>query len=276
VSQAPVPNAMSFPFNIRPLMAGWNALFLRRGEISVQPQRSEQWNRGAYLVNGLGHCAACHSPRNLMGAEKGGKAFLAGGVVDGWDAPALNGLSKAPTPWTEDQLFTYLSTGYSDAHGVATGPMGPVVTELAKLPKTDIRAMAVYLASLNDSAEAEAQVVATATMPNANGRRVFEGSCKACHADGQGPKLFGVSPSLATNTNVHSDQPDNLIKVILQGISTPATKDLGYMPAFKDSLSNTQVAELAAYLRGRFAPNAPQWDSLEQKVAHLRANPGTH
>jgi nicotinate dehydrogenase subunit B len=276
VSQAPVPNAMKFPFNIRPLMAGWNALFLRRGEISVQPQRSEQWNRGAYLVNGLGHCAACHSPRNLMGAEKGGKAFLAGGSVDGWEAPALNGLSKAPTPWTEDQLFTYLSTGYSDAHGVATGPMGPVVTELAKLPKADIRAMAVYLVSLNDSGAAEAQVVAAATVPNANGRRVFEGSCKACHADGQGPKLFGVSPSLATNTNVHSDQPDNLIKVILQGISTPATKDLGYMPGFKDSLSNAQVAELASYLRTRFAPNAPQWEGLEQKVAHLRANPGTH
>src|SRR5476649_2690922 len=197
VSQAPTPNAMRFPFNIRPLMAGWNALNLRRGEITLQPERGEQWNRGNYLVNGLGHCAACHSPRNLMGAEKGGKAFLAGGMVDGWEAPALMGLSKAPTPWTEDQLFTYLSTGYSDAHGVAAGPMGPVVTELAKLPKTDIRAMAVYLASLNGGAAVEAQTVAAATVPTPNGRRVFEGSCKACHAEGRGPKLFGVSPSLA-------------------------------------------------------------------------------
>ncbi|WP_178113597.1 molybdopterin cofactor-binding domain-containing protein [Pseudomonas sp. ANT_H12B] len=287
MSQAPVSqpakaNDMRFPFNLRPLMAGWNALFLRSGEISVQPQRSEQWNRGAYLVNGLGHCAACHSPRNLMGAGKGGASFLAGGMVDGWEAPALNGLSRAPTPWTEDQLFGYLSTGYSDAHGVATGPMGPVVSELAKLPKEDIRAMAVYLASLNN-AQAEAQVVEKATRPTpvaslslSNGQRVFEGSCKACHADGLGPKLFGVSPSLASNTNVHSDQPDNLIKVILQGINAPATKDLGYMPGFKDSLSNTQVAELAAYLRNRFASNAPGWEGLEQKVAHLRANPGSH
>ncbi|UUN91368.1 molybdopterin-dependent oxidoreductase [Pseudomonas extremorientalis] len=276
VSQAPTPNAMGFPFNIRPLMAGWNALNLRRGEITPQPERGEQWNRGNYLVNGLGHCAACHSPRNVMGAEKGGKAFLAGGMVDGWEAPALTGLSKAPTPWTEDQLFTYLSTGYSDAHGVAAGPMGPVVSELSKLPKADIRAMAVYLASLNGEAAAEAQVAAAVSVPNPNGRRVFEGSCKACHAEGLGPKLFGVSPSLATNTNVHSDQPDNLIKVILQGISHPATKDLGYMPGFKDSLSNSQVADLAAYLRGQFAPNAPQWKGVEQKVAHLRANPGTH
>lgn len=287
MSQAPISqpaqaNDMRFPFNLRPLMAGWNALFLRRGEISVQPERSEQWNRGAYLVNGLGHCAACHSPRNLMGAEKGGASFLAGGMVDGWEAPALNGLSKAPTPWTEEQLFGYLSSGYSDAHGVAAGPMGPVVSELVKLPKADIRAMAVYLASLNGT-QAEAQVVEEATrltpvasLSLSNGQRVFEGACKACHADGLGPKLFGVSPSLASNTNVHSDQPDNLIKVILQGIDTPATKDLGYMPGFKDSLSNTQVAELAAYLRSRFAGNAPGWEGLEQKVAHLRANPGSH
>ena len=280
VSQEPKANDMRFPFNLRPLMAGWNALFLRRGEISAQPQRSEQWNRGAYLVNGLGHCAACHSPRNVLGAEKGGAAFLAGGMVDGWEAPALNGLSKAPTPWTENQLFDYLSTGYSDAHGVATGPMGPVVSELAKLPKTDIRAMAVYLASLNE-AQADSPMVEPAAQPAStlslsNGQRVFEGSCKACHADGLGPKLFGVSPSLASNTNVHSDQPDNLIKVILQGINAPATKDLGYMPGFKDSLSNTQVAELAAYLRSRFASSAPQWQGLEQKVAHLRANPGSH
>ncbi|WP_223547316.1 molybdopterin cofactor-binding domain-containing protein [Pseudomonas sp. A-B-19] len=283
VSQPAKVNDMQFPFNMRPLMAGWNALFLRKGEIQVQPQRSEQWNRGAYLVNGLGHCAACHSPRNLMGAEKGGKNFLAGGMVDGWETPALNGLSRSPTPWTEDQLFTYLSSGYSDAHGVAAGPMGPVVSELAKLPKADIRAMAVYLASLDGTAQAQArsstQTVAQPSITEvslSNGRRVFEGSCQGCHADGLGPKLFGVSPSLAPNTNLHSTLPDNLLKVILQGISNPATPDLGYMPGFKDSLSNRQIAELTAYLRNRFASAEPAWQGLEQKVAHLRANPGTH
>nr|WP_110947075.1 molybdopterin cofactor-binding domain-containing protein [Pseudomonas bohemica] len=287
VKQVQPANDMQFPFNMRPLMAGWNALFLRKGEVQAQPQQSAQWNRGQYLVNGLGHCAACHSPRNLMGAEKGGAAFLAGGMVDGWEAPALNSLSKSPTPWTEDQLFNYLSTGYSDAHGVAAGPMGPVVSELAKLPKTDVRAMAVYLASLNGSAETapvEASASATKLMPQpsvsaqalSNGQRVFEGSCQGCHADGLGPKLFGVSPSLASNTNVHSALPDNLIKVIQQGISNPATRDLGYMPGFKDSLSDTQISDLAAYLRSRFAPNEPQWTGLQEKVAYLKANPGTH
>jgi nicotinate dehydrogenase subunit B len=283
VKQVQPANDMQFPFNMRPLMAGWNALFLRKGEVQAQPQQSAQWNRGQYLVNGLGHCAACHSPRNLMGAEKGGASFLAGGMVDGWEAPALNSLSKAPTPWTEDQLFNYLSTGYSDAHGVAAGPMGPVVSELSKLPKSDVRAMAVYLASLNGSAEASVgKITEITTQPSvsaqslSNGRRVFEGSCQGCHADGAGPKLFGVSPSLASNTNVHSALPDNLIKVIQQGIENPATPDLGYMPGFKDSLSDTQISDLAAYLRNRFAPNEPHWAGLPEKVAHLRANPGTH
>ena len=282
VSQPAKANDMQFPFNLRPLMAGWNAIFLRSGEVKAQPQRSAQWNRGSYLVNGLGHCAACHSPRNFMGAAKGGQAFLAGGTVDGWEAPALNGLSKAPTPWTEDQLFTYLSTGYSDAHGVAAGPMGPVVTELAKLPDTDRRAMAVYLASLTDQAQAEPVETPQAAQASAqavslsNGQRVFEGACQACHADGAGPTLFGVSPSLANNSNVHSALPDNLLNVIMQGIPVPATADLGYMPAFKDSLSNRQLSELAAYLRQRFASTEPAWQGLEQRVAHLRANPGTH
>ena len=280
VSQPATSNAMQFPFNLRPLMAGWNAIFLRSGEVKAQPQRSAQWNRGSYLVNGLGHCAACHSPRNLMGAQKGGSAFLAGGMVDGWEAPALNGLSKAPTPWTEDQLFSYLSTGYTDAHGVAAGPMGPVVTELAKLPDSDRRAMAVYLASLSGDALAQPEPGPAApqvsTLALSNGQRVFEGACQGCHADGLGPKLFGVSPSLASNSNLHSALPDNLLKVILQGIPVPATADLGYMPGFKDSLSNRQISELTAYLRQRFAPSEPAWQSLEQKVAQIRANPGSH
>ncbi|WP_133748530.1 molybdopterin cofactor-binding domain-containing protein [Pseudomonas sp. LP_7_YM] len=292
MSQAPVKqvqpaNDMQFPFNMRPLMAGWNTLFLRKGEVQAQPHQSAQWNRGQYLVNGLGHCAACHSPRNLLGAEKGGASFLAGGMVDGWEAPALNSLSKSPTPWTEDQLFNYLSTGYSDAHGVAAGPMGPVVSELAKLPKTDVRAMAVYLASLKGSAQAASASALNAQanpvpQPSlsaqalSNGQRVFEGACQGCHADGLGPKLFGVSPSLASNTNVHSTLPDNLIKVIQQGIANPATQDLGYMPGFKDSLSDTQISDLATYLRSRFAPNEPQWAGLQEKVAYLKANPGTH
>src|SRR5690606_161683 len=115
--------------------------------------QSPLWNRGAYLVNSSGHCAACHSPRNALGAEKSGENnFLGGGFADNWEAPALNKLSAAPIPWTEQELFQYLRTGYSPLHGVAAGPMAPVVAGLAQLPETDVRAMAHYLASLNPAA----------------------------------------------------------------------------------------------------------------------------
>ena len=115
------------------------------------PAKSEIWNRGAYLVEGLGHCSACHSPRNALGAEKA-NAYLAGGFAEGWEAPALTSLSQAPIPWSEDELYAYLRTGESRFHGVAAGPMAPVVKELAALPDSDIRAMAVYLASFNETA----------------------------------------------------------------------------------------------------------------------------
>ncbi|MBD1602301.1 molybdopterin cofactor-binding domain-containing protein, partial [Pseudomonas typographi] len=153
VAQAAPANNLNFPFNVRPLMAGWNTLFLKQGEYQSDPAQGEQWNRGRYLVEGLGHCAACHSPRNALGAEKTGGSYLAGAMVDGWEAPALNALSRAPEPWTEAQLFSYLSTGFADRHGVATGPMGPVVSELAQLPPGDVQAIAHYLASLNQSAQ---------------------------------------------------------------------------------------------------------------------------
>ncbi|MBI6923839.1 molybdopterin-dependent oxidoreductase [Pseudomonas putida] len=284
MSQTPVrqpapANQMRFPFNQRPLMAGWNALFLQRGEYQADPQRSDQWNRGAYLVDGLGHCTACHSPRNLMGAEKAGSSYLAGGMVDGWEAPALNALGKSSTPWTEDELFNYLSTGFSDKHGVAAGPMGPVVSELATLPKSDVRAIAHYLGSLDGEPRSQATKApqpAETHVSLSNGERVFKGACMACHSDGQGPKLFGVSPSMAVNSNVHSDLPDNLLRVILHGIPTPATRDLGYMPGFKDSLSDRQVADLAAYLRQRFAGDKPAWQGLAATAAQVRANPGSH
>lgn len=281
VASTPPANQMSFPFNLRPLMAGWNSLFLKQGEYQTDTAQSEQWNRGNYLVNGLGHCAACHSPRNLMGAEKAGTSFLTGGMVDGWEAPALAGLSKAPTPWTEDELYDYMSTGFSSKHGVAAGPMSAVVSELSTLPSSDVRAIANYLSSLTDAPAAEplAKVssppVAAASL--ASGKRVFEGACQACHSAAEGgPVLFGVSPQMAVNTSVHSDRPDNLIKVILQGIDQPSTADLGYMPAFKNSLSDRQVADLVAYMRSRFATDKASWPDMQKQVAWLRANPGTH
>src|SRR5947199_8062494 len=155
MAQAPVradtpKNTLAFPFNWRPLLAGWNALFNQQGVFEADATKSAMWNRGAYLVEGLGHCGACHSPRNALGAENA-KAYLAGGFAEGWEAPPLTSLSHAPIPWSEDELYAYLRTGESRFHGVAAGPMAPVVKELSGLPDQDIRAMAIYLGSFNDT-----------------------------------------------------------------------------------------------------------------------------
>jgi len=272
-------NALAFPFNLRPLLAGWNALFHKPAVFKPDPAKSEIWNRGAYLVEGLGHCSACHSPRNALGAEQA-KAYLAGGFAEGWEAPALTSLSQAPIPWSEDELYAYLRTGESRLHGVAAGPMAPVVKELATLPDSDIRAMSVYLASFNETsmdraaqqalaARLESSTGTRALAASSVGARLYQGACAVCHEVGGAP-LFGSRPSLALNSNLHSAVPDNLIQLILHGIAKPAATDLGYMPAFKDSMTDGQVAELAAYLRRQFAPDKPAWTDIPAAVSRIR------
>ena len=269
-------NALRFPFSVRPLMAGWNALFHQPETFHADPRKSEIWNRGAYLVEGFGHCAACHSPRNALGAERA-NAYLAGGFAEGWEAPALTSLSLAPIPWSEDELFAYLRTGASLHHGVAAGPMAPVVKELATLPDGDIRAMAVYLASFNAATDTLAHGALAATLETETkalsaaspGAHIYQGACAVCHEVGALP-LFGSRPSLALNSNLHSAAPDNLIQVILHGIGKPAFSDLGYMPAFKDSMNDAQIIELVSYLRKQFAPDKPAWADVPSTVSRLR------
>ncbi|MEP3349448.1 MAG: molybdopterin cofactor-binding domain-containing protein [Marinomonas sp.] len=304
-------NELSFPFNMRPLMAGWNTLFKSRTEFKAQPEQSETWNRGAYLVNGLGHCSACHSPRNIMGAEKVGDSFLAGGEVDGWVAPALTSLSKAPTPWNESSLFDYLRTGHSSEHGPATGPMGPVVEELKKLPDSDIWAMSHYL--LNTNLDSHQQVEptpqkvdepvlkpdtqsikqkksiasgvvslwlkSTSTQTDdvfIQGKSIFEGSCSACHSTREQDDWYGIRPEMQTNTNVNSDKPNNLIRTVLYGVQKPVDSSLGYMPGFSASLNDAQLTALFSYIRKEFAPDKPEWKNLGKVISDIRANPGSH
>jgi len=284
MAQAPVradvpDNALRFPFNLRPLMAGWNALFHDSSLFQPDPSKSQAWNRGAYLVEGLGHCGACHSPRNALGAEKH-DAYLAGGFTAGWEAPALTSLSQAPVPWSEDELFAYLRNGESRFHGVAAGPMAAVVKELAGLPDQDIRAMAIYLGSFNakpldgpaqDALATKLEAVTKVAVASSPAARLYLGACAVCHEVG-GLPLFGSRPSLALNSNLHSARPDNLIQVILHGITWPAATDLGYMPAFRDSLDDDQVAALVDYLRRQFAPGKPQWSDVRATIGRIRAS----
>jgi len=283
VVAAPMRNRLAFPFNLRPLLAGWNALFHRAEEYRADLTRGEVWNRGAYLVEGLGHCSACHAPRNMLGAERTGADERQGGNADGWEAPLLTGLSHAPVPWTEDDIFDYLSTGFSPLHGVAAGPMGPVVESLRSVPAGDIRAMAHYLASrlppvTQQDAQSRAKMLeerASASLPDADGpgQSIYDFGCAVCHEPGR-HFMFGIRPSLALNTNLYSARPDNLLRVILDGADTSGAGRPGAMPAFRGSLSNTQLADLLGYLRARFAPGQPAWSGIETVAGRIRAEAG--
>jgi nicotinate dehydrogenase subunit B len=292
VRSTPAPTSLAFPYSVRPLMAGWNTLFHDDQPYAPDPTQSLQWNRGAYLVQGAGHCGACHTPRNALGAEQRGKpAFLAGGAAEGWEAPALNRLSRAPIPWNEGDFFQYLSTGFSPRHGSAAGPMGPVIHGLQQLPSADVAAMAHYLANLDgvkesggtaptamvDTALPATQLarIEAATAPRARvfdaaGERIFEGACAVCHEPQAGPALAGIKLSLALNTNLHSDQPDNVLQSILKGIDSPANDALGDMPAFGSTLNDRQIVDVVHYLRDRFAPDRPAWNNVEDRLQSLR------
>jgi nicotinate dehydrogenase subunit B len=274
---------LKFPFSIRPLMAGWNTLFHDPTPMQPVATQSAEWNRGAYLVNGLGHCGACHTPRNALGAEQGGSAFLSGAMIDGWEAPALTHLSKSAVPWDADELYRYLRQGHTQRHGIAGGSMAEVVRELAQVPDEDVRAMATYLGSFNPAPSTESTAVAQQAVDNAArtqgqllgpAQRMFDSACASCHHDGNGPTLLGVNTPLALNSNLTSAKPDNLLRTILDGVREPASRDIGFMPAFREVLDDRQIAELAGYMRARFAPQEPAWANLPADVARVRAAPG--
>jgi nicotinate dehydrogenase subunit B len=273
---------LKFPFNIRGLMAGWNALYLKPTGVA-DATRSSAWNRGAYLVESLGHCSACHTERNMVGAELKGAAHLTGGFAEGWEAPAIRGPGKSPVGWTEDTLYAYLRQGYSHDHGAANGPMADVVKSLQPLPDEDIRAMAIYLADGARPETAAARRTAAvdaaraaetaAALAEPSGARIFEGACTACHSDGT------PLASLALNSDLHSNRPDNLLQTILNGAEAPAAlarhataeeMEVMSMPAFRQSFSDRQIADLAAYLRARFAPGKAPWGGLKEAVERVR------
>lgn len=270
------PSRLAFPYNQRWLMAGWNTLFANTAPFTPDPTKSEAWNRGAYLVEGAGHCSACHTPRNALGAERIKTAYMGGGIAEGWDAPALSSLSRSPLPWTKQDIYDYLRTGFSVRHGPAAGPMAPVVAEMQHLPDTDIHAIATYISSLDQRQEAASAAQLNesalqrlaATAGTSSGARIFSGSCAACH-EGEMPSMFGNRPSLALNSNLFAEKPDNLIRVILNG-SSSAISGGGAMPAFGKTFNDTQLADLVSYLRANFAPGQPAWRNLPEQIAALR------
>ncbi len=263
---------LSFPYDQRRLLVAWRALYFRPGEFRPERRRSAQWNRGAYLVQGLGHCDACHGARNLLGATDGG-AGLGGAAMlgQGWYAPALDGgRESASGAWELRDLVALLKTGVSN-RGAVYGPMARVVQDsLQHLEEADLLAVATYLKSL-----APVQVVPEDAERSAfeTGARVYEAQCKGCHqVDGSGaPPAY---PPLAGNPSVQGKSTINTVRMVLLGGFPPSTgsnpRPYG-MPPFQHVLSDAGVAAVVTYLRQAWGNRAEAVSPAE--VARLRGLP---
>jgi mono/diheme cytochrome c family protein len=272
-------NTIPFPLNIRTFQEGWKILFFRSGRYQPDTSKSAEWNRGAYLAEGLSHCGACHTPRNLLGAEKVKDAY-AGAEIDGWIAPALTDANPSPVPWTQSELFSYLRRGVSPLHGASAGPMSPVIhTGLAAVPDADIQAQALYFADIDHAAARMAVTDAAvrkalATSHLGTGQeydpdaRLYAAACVACHYNA-GPTPLPARPELALSSALTLSEPTNFILVVLDGIGI---RDGGaglVMPGYAAALTDADIARLAAYLR-RTRTDSPPWTDVEKKVAAIR------
>jgi mono/diheme cytochrome c family protein len=276
VETTQLPNKLRFPLGQRWLLSFWNVLFLDAAPFRPDPRHDALWNRGAYLVEGLGHCGDCHTPRNLVGAEKSGHA-LAGGDGEGWTAPALDAASPAPEPWGAAQLFDYLRHGWNREHGAAAGPMQPVTAELADADPADVRAIAAYIAALETRAapasHPPAQAQPSPPAPSEElGAALFAGACARCHAGGEA-MLPPHGIDLARSTAINAADPRDAVLIVLDGIAQPAGKAGPLMPGFAGSLTDAQIGALLSYVRAHYATGAT-WPDLDKAAHDLRRDKG--
>jgi mono/diheme cytochrome c family protein len=271
-------NQLPFPLDQRFVNAGWKLLFLRHGAYQPDSSQSAEWNRGAYLVEGLAHCGACHTPRNALGAERANARF-AGGDAEHWHAYAINAQSSAPLPWDADALFTYLRDGWHPDHGVAQGPMALVVGNLSSVQERDVHAIATYMAAVfgaptPDTRRRTDEVPTQAKSPpmrasqtNAAGASIYAAACAACHETKRPLPYGGVN--LGLSTAIAGLDPRNLANIVLSGVRPVEGERSPIMPGFAAVMSDREVAALLGYLRLRFG-RQPAWSDLEQTVADAR------
>jgi mono/diheme cytochrome c family protein len=265
------PNALPFPFNIRATMRVWDALYFTAGEFKADPKQSTEWNRGAYLVQGPGHCVACHTPKSFLGGDKTGD-YLRGSYLQGWFAPNItNDASTGLGNWSGEDITTYLKTGHNRTTA-ATGPMAEVVTySTSHLTDSDLAAIATYLKSLPGQQDNQAPVRADDPYMVA-GQAIYRDQCSACHSlDGRGvPHLF---PSLADSSVVRSSDPTTLLRLILRGarsVATAAEPTSPGMPSFDWQLNDAQVAAVATYIRNAWGSAAAPVSA--ERVSGARAD----
>ncbi len=280
----PVPsdqksNELLFPMDRRFLQAGWKLLFVNFSRFEAVAEQSTEWNRGAYLVEGVTHCGACHTPRNVLGAEKKSEHF-AGATIDQWIAPALTAENASAIHWSASDFSNFLKIGGTRNHGVAVGPMGPVVhAGVRQLPDSDLKAIGVYLAEragapARDDVNSEILKASLAKgKPQKShrwdqGARLYAEACASCHYNAA--QIALSRPDLGINSATRLAEPGNLLHVILDGVGNEDGLAGIVMPGFRDAFNDEEVAAIAAYLRSSRTDKAA-WTDLSGKVAAIRA-----
>jgi len=260
VNHQVVADQLPFPFDLRVLMRGWNLLYFpEHGDYRPDPTQSADWNRGAYLVQGLGHCAACHTPKNSFGGDRTAHEFE-GYIVDGANAPALvDSRADGLGAWSADDIATYLKTGHN-RYADASGPMASVITNsTSQLTATDDHDIALYLKSLPATAAAPPAPLAATTPAMIAGAHIYADECAACHQT-TGAGEPGLIPTLAASPVVNATQPVTLMHIVLHGahsVATDAAPTAGAMPGFQSLMTNDQIADVLTYIRNSWGNAAP-------------------
>jgi mono/diheme cytochrome c family protein len=262
------PNQLPFPLSIRFNMAVWNALNFTPGRLEPDPAKSTEWNHGRYLVDALGHCGACHTPKTYLGADKN-SAYLQGGRLQGWFAPNITADNrKGIGGWSIDELVSYLKTG-ANKDAIATGDMTEeIVHSSSHMTDDDLKAIAVYLKSLVPEGAIAPPALAASDPHMVAGQAIYKDSCAACHADA-GTGSPGLFARLAGSHTVQSDDPTTLIRVVLagaQGAGTAGAPTSPAMPSFGWRLNDAQVASVLTYIRNSWG-NAASAVSPDQVSA---------
>ena len=252
--------SFDFPYSLRGALYVWRALYFNAGEYQADTSQSDEWNRGAYLVEGVGHCGECHTTRNALGAVDQ-KSTLAGGLipVQNWYAPNLS-MQKGGDleAWTQKDVIDLLKTGLS-SKGSALGPMADVVRNSTQyMTDNDVKAVAVYLASLPAPVPSSKTAEIVKATDSKVGESIYTASCESCHgAEGQG--VAGIYPALVNNPTVLEPTGINTLRSVLWGgfrVSSQSNPEPYSMPPFADALDNTQIAAVVNYIRQSWGNNA--------------------
>ena len=273
VKQVNRPHDLSFPYNNRELVLGWRTLYFTEGEYQPDTTKSVDWNRGAYLVQGLGHCSMCHTAINALGGSSDSEAFQGGLIpMQAWYAPSLTSNKEAGLgEWDIGNIVDLLRKGVSK-RGAVYGPMAEVVYDsLQYLSDADIAAMAVYLKALSSRQTLDPSIPTTSdaerSLLRRLGSRLYDARCATCHgAQGQGkPPAY---PPLAGNQSIQMSSPVNAIRMVLNGGFAPGTagNPAPYgMPPFAQALSDDEVAAVVTYIRAA-------WGNRGNAVSARQAN----